>query len=206
MGVTLGIVQILWQIYMLTLFIKDSLPGKQTRAFHSLLHPLLFFLLILFRSYYHPPFLRVYVGGRGSFLSLGNQPRVDSWRRTVLVSLWCSGASLLSVPGAGGSPLARVKQLTQDRGLNVVPGSTSSGCRALTAWFLHLWAKAWGVLFSVCWSSLGLECVPRQTFFHWNELAQSWAGKSNPLGLRLHAWLDFPPPPLSRCLGEATKA
>lgn len=43
MGVTLGIVQILWQIYMLTLFIKDSLPGKQTRAFHSLLHPLLFF-------------------------------------------------------------------------------------------------------------------------------------------------------------------
>lgn len=73
MGVTLGIVQILWQIYMLTLFIKGGLPGKQTRAFHSLLHPLLFF--ILFRSYYHPPFLRVCVcGGGKGFFSEFRQP------------------------------------------------------------------------------------------------------------------------------------
>lgn len=31
-GAGLRRVQILWQIYMLTLLLKDSLPGKQTRA------------------------------------------------------------------------------------------------------------------------------------------------------------------------------
>lgn len=46
-GVTLGIVQILWQIYMLILLLKDSLPGKQTRASHSLLHPRLFFFFLI---------------------------------------------------------------------------------------------------------------------------------------------------------------
>lgn len=144
--------------------------------------------------------------GRGSFLSLGNQPRVDSWRRAVPVSLWCSGDI------SAFCPWGRWLTPCQSRAAYPVQ-RTQCGSRVYLirlrgthSRVLHLWAKAQSVLFSVCWSSVGLECVPRQTFFHWNELAQSWAGKSNPLGLRLHAWLDFPPPPLSRCLGEATKA
>lgn len=65
--------------------------------------------------------------------------------------------------------------------------SASSGCKTLTVRVLQLWEEAQGDLFSVHSSPVGLECVPQQTFFHWNGLAQSWAGRSNPLGPSLHA-------------------
>lgn len=51
-GVTSGTVLILWQIHTLTLFIKDSLPGKNTEAWQP--PPSLLFLLILFRWYCQP--------------------------------------------------------------------------------------------------------------------------------------------------------
>lgn len=65
--------------------------------------------------------------------------------------------------------------------------SASLSCRVLTAPALQLWEEAQGDLLSVHLSPVGLECVPQQTFFHWNGLAQSWAGRSNPLGPSLHA-------------------
>lgn len=49
-GITLGTVKILCPIPMLTLFTKDGLPGRHTKASNSLLHPLLL-LLILFGWY-----------------------------------------------------------------------------------------------------------------------------------------------------------
>lgn len=146
-------------------------------------------------------------GGRGSFLSLGNQPTVDSWRRAVPVSPWCSGnISSLCPLGQVAHPLPESSSLASTEnsmwflGLphqaagHSQPGSSISGQRLRVSCFrcagpLWVWIVSHG-----------------RHFFHWNELAQSWAGKSNPPGLCLYTWLGFPPPPPSRCLGEATKA
>lgn len=173
----------------MTLFIKDSLPGKNTKAWQPLLSLLV--LLILFRWYHQPLSPWVGTGKVGSlFLGLDNQPRVDSQRGSP-VSYCVQETSLSFCPWGRCLTFCQSPLPTQCTKLNCLPPppqeSASSGCKTLTVRVLQLWEEAQGDLFSVHSSPVGLECVPQQTFFHWNGLAQSWAGRSNPLGPSLHA-------------------
>lgn len=164
------------------MFIKDSLPGKNTKAWQP--PPPLLFSLILFR-WYHQPWVGVEEGG-SLLLGLGNQPRVDS-QRAAPVSLCVQEASLSFCPWGRWLTSCQSPMPTQVHRTQLPPESTSSGCGTPTARVLQLWEEAQGDLFSVHLFPVGLECVPRQTFFHWNGLAQSWAGRSDPLGPSLHA-------------------
>lgn len=116
------------------------------------------------------------MGGRGSFLSLGNQPRVDSWRRAVPMSPRCSGNISVFCPlGQVAHPLPESSTLASTEnsmsflGLphqaagHSQPGSSLSGQRLRVSCFqcagpLWVWIVSHGRHFSTgkSWLRAGL--------------------------------------------------
>lgn len=141
---------------MLTLFIKDSLPGKNTKAWQP--PPPLLFSLILFR-WYHQPWVGVEEGASLP-LGLGNQPRVDS-QRAAAVSRCVQEASLSVCPWGRWLTSCQSPVPTQCTELNSPqslphqavgypqPGSSSSGKRLRVTCFrftcpLWVWSVSHG--------------------------------------------------------------
>lgn len=192
----------------MTLFIKDSLPGKNTKAWQPLLSLLV--LLILFRWYHQPLSPWVGTGKVGSlFLGLDNQPRVDSQRGSP-VSYCVQETSLSFCPWGRCLTFCQSPLPTQCTKLNCLPppprslphqaarhsqsGSSSSGKRLRVTCFrfirpLWVWSVSHSRHFStgMDWLRAGLVgAIP-------------WGQASMPSHTSL-------PTLYSRCLCKAAKA